>query len=91
MRRIERGPTPTALFATGRVATPASSSADRASAVIPSAAILSSAILPVSTVVVAVLGVLLLLTRPVALSASSAAGYTPTLDTHAALGGEEEH
>jgi hypothetical protein len=90
MRRIGRGPTPTALFATGRVATPASSSADRASAVVPSAAILSSAVLPVSAVV-AILGVLVLLTRPVALSASSAAGHTPTLDTHAASGGQEEH
>jgi hypothetical protein len=80
MRRIERAATATATFAVGRVVTLTSSSADRVSASI------SSAILPISAVV-AILGVLLLLMRPVAPSASGAAGHKTKLDTHAALGG----
>jgi hypothetical protein len=87
MRRLERGEPATAMFAVGRIATLASPSADRASISVS----LSSAILPVSGVV-AILGVLvLLLMRPVAISASGAAGHTTKLDSHAALGGQEEH
>jgi hypothetical protein len=79
MRGIERTATVTAPFAVGQVATPASPVAARASSLIP------SLVVPTS-VVVAILSVLLLLTRPVAPSTSGAAGQVKTLDTHAALG-----
>ena len=79
MRRIERAATDTATFAVSRIATPASPLAVRASSLIPSISLPTSA-------VASILGVLLLLTRPVAPSTSGAAGLAKSLDNHAALG-----
>lgn len=81
MRRSERVASTTAMFAVGRVAALTPCTADRASA-----SIISSAILPTS-VVVAILGVLLSLICPAVLLASDVAGLVKKLDTAAALGG----
>jgi hypothetical protein len=78
MRRIERVAIATAMAADGRVATSASTMIMRSSSIL-------SVVLPTSAVV-AILGVLLLLIRPVAPSTSGAAGLAKTLETHAALG-----
>ena len=78
MRRIERVAIATAMAADGRVAASMSPIAMRASSIL-------SIMLPTSAVV-AILGVLLLLIRPVAPSTSGAAGLAKTLETQAALG-----
>jgi hypothetical protein len=83
MRRIEREATATATSAVSAVAVPASPSAVRLTV----AFFIASAVLPVFGVV-AILGGLLLLTRPVAPLTSGAAWQVKKLnETHATLGG----